>query len=115
MWNQLTRADVDRVRQRLATQRDEMLRRHTEEIRGLDADEAELQLLEQLLLAFTKKHLVPLGNDTPNNLEQAMPAAQNREAPLPEPRRDDAVAPRLQVHHQPSPNFGAPFRKFVGG
>lgn len=113
MWNQLTRADVDRVRQRLATQRDEMLRRHTEEIRGLDADEAELQLLEQLLLAFTKKHLVPVGNETPSDLEQAIPAAQNREAPLPEPP-NNAVPPRLQVHHQPSPNFGVPFRKFIG-
>src|SRR5262249_3614050 len=115
MWDQLTRADIERVKQRLATQRDEMLRRHTEELRGLDGEQAELETLEQLLLVFTKKHLASSASESASNSEPAIPAAQNREASLREPRHGDGVPPRLQVHHQVSPNFGAPLRKFVGG
>ena len=110
MWDQLTPADIERVKQRLLRQRGEMLRRHSDELRGLDAEEAEIETLEQLLLAFTKKHLA----SSASNSEPAIPAAQNREGPFPEPRHD-AVPPRLQVHHQPPPNFGIPLRKFVGG
>lgn len=110
MWDQLTPADIERVKQRLLGQRDQMLRRHSEELRGLDAEAAELETFEQLLLAFTKKHLTASAS----NSEQAIPATQNREAPLPEPDHD-AVSPRLQVHHQPSPNLGIPLRKFVEG
>ncbi len=40
MWNQLTPADIERLKQRLLRERDEMLRRHTEELRGLDAEAA---------------------------------------------------------------------------
>jgi len=110
MWDQLTRADIERVKQRLAAQRDEMLRRHTEELRGLDAEEAELETLEQLLLAFTKKHLGHLMSESASDPEQAL-TVHNPEA---EPRHDDAVPPRLQAHHQLSPNFGVPLRKFIG-
>ena len=114
MWEQLTPADIKRVKQRLLGQRDEMLRRHSDELRGLDAEEAEIETLEQLLLAFTKKHLASSASESASNSEPAIPAAQNCEAPFPEPRHD-AVPPRLQVQHQPSPNFGIPLRKFVGG
>jgi hypothetical protein len=110
MWEQLTPADIEGVKQRLLQERDAMLRRHTEELRGLDAEATELESLEQLLLEFTKKHLP----SSASNSEQAVPAAQNGEAPLPEPRHD-AAPPRLQVHQQVSPNFGIPLRKFVGG
>jgi len=81
MWEQLTPADIEGVKQRLLRQRDEMLRRHTEELRGLDAEAAELETLEQLLLAFTKKHLPSSASESASNSEQAIPAAQNREAP----------------------------------
>ena len=114
MWEQLTPADIEGVKQRLLRQRDEMLRRHTEELRGLDAEAADLETLEQLLLAFTKKHLPSSAGESTSNSEQAIPAGQNREASLPEPRHDAAPA-RLQVHQQVSPNFGIPLRKFVGG
>ena len=114
MWEQLTPADIEGVKQRLLRQRDEMLRRHTEELRGLDAEAADLETLEQLLLAFTKKHLPSSAGESTSNSEQAIPAGQNREASLPEPHHD-AVPARLQVHQQVSPNFGIPLRKFVGG
>ena len=74
----------------------------------------ELEALEQLLLAFTKKHLPSSASESASNLEQAIPAAQNREAPLPEPRHDAAPL-RMQVQHQTSSNFGIPLRRFVGG
>ena len=114
MWEQLTPADIEGVKQRLLRQRDEMLRRHTEELKGLDAEAAELETLEQLLLAFTNKHLPSSAGESTSNSEQAIRTAQNREASLPEPRHD-AVPGHLQVHQQVSPNFGIPLRKFVGG
>jgi hypothetical protein len=40
MWEQLTPADIEGVKQRLLQERDAMLRRHTEELRGLDAEAA---------------------------------------------------------------------------
>jgi hypothetical protein len=93
MWDQLTPADIERVKQRLLRQRDEMLRRHTEELSGLDAEQAELETLEQLLLAFTKKHPAFSASESASNSEPAISVAQDREDPLPEPPHNDA-APR---------------------
>ena len=40
IWDQLTPADIERMKQRLLRERDEMLRRHTTELGGLDAEAA---------------------------------------------------------------------------
>src|SRR5689334_7753257 len=55
MWNNLSIADLEQARQQLALQREEILRRHAEEIGQLDADEAEIQALDQLAAAFIRK------------------------------------------------------------
>ena len=55
MWNNLSVADLEQARQQLAVQREEILRRHAEEIGQLDADEAEIQALDQLAAAFIRK------------------------------------------------------------
>jgi HPt (histidine-containing phosphotransfer) domain-containing protein len=55
MWDKLSRADLETARQELKKRRELTLRRHLEELRELDAAEAELQTLDQLIGAFVEK------------------------------------------------------------
>ena len=43
MWEQLNRTDIDHAKQKLLEFRAITLRRHEEELKQLDADEAELE------------------------------------------------------------------------
>jgi hypothetical protein len=55
VWNQLTAADVERARQELERQRTDMLARHVEEMKSLDADGSDIGELEQAIEAFMRK------------------------------------------------------------
>ncbi len=55
MWDKLSHADLDAAKQQLKSHREEMLRRHAEELRGLESDQAEIETLNQLVGAFAKK------------------------------------------------------------
>jgi hypothetical protein len=46
---------LDAAKHRLKSQREETLRRHAEELRALESDQAELENLDQLIAAFVKK------------------------------------------------------------
>ena len=59
MWEQLTPADIERAKQRLAAQRTETLSRHAEELKALDADQAEIETFERLVVEFVNKHQSP--------------------------------------------------------
>ncbi len=74
----------------------------------------ELEALEQLLLAFTKKHLRSSASESRATRSRRYRPLGTAKPPLPEPRHDAAPL-RMQVQHQTSPNFGIPLRKFVGG
>jgi hypothetical protein len=108
MWEQLTPADIERAKQRLAAQRTETLSRHAEELKALDADQAEMETFERLVAAFVNKHLSP--PPTTASEEPTVPAEVGASA-IPEGRRN--VPPPIQIVHPPSPNFGAPLRRFV--
>ena len=43
MWDRLTPADIERAKAQAAALREETLNRHAEELRALDADEAEIE------------------------------------------------------------------------
>lgn len=58
MWDELSPADIERAKRRLAKRRSEMLRRHEEELNRLDIDQHEIEVLARLVHAFAKKHLV---------------------------------------------------------
>jgi len=45
MWDELKRTDVELARQRIAELRSITLRRHEDDIKQLDADEAEIDML----------------------------------------------------------------------
>ena len=55
MWNQLSRADLDRVKRELDVRRSEMLARHAEELRALETDKAEIDILEQAIDGIARK------------------------------------------------------------
>ena len=55
MWDRLSHADLEAIKQRLKSRREEMLRRHSEELSALESDQAEIETLDQLIGAFAKK------------------------------------------------------------
>ena len=61
MWDQLKPSDIERAKQDLVTRRAEMLARHAEELRTLDADQGQLDVLEQAITAFLQKFSSPAG------------------------------------------------------
>ena len=56
VWKQLTPADVEQARQELLRQRAETLARHAEELKSLDAENAEVAALEQAIQVFMRKY-----------------------------------------------------------
>jgi hypothetical protein len=109
MWEQLTPADIERVKQRLATERIETLSRHAEELKAVDADQAEIETFERLVAAFVNEHL-SLPPTTTGSEEPTVAAVVGASA-TPEGRRN--VPSPIQIVHPPSPNFGVPLRRFV--
>jgi len=113
MWEQLTRTDIERAKQKLAELRNITLRRQEEELKEIDAEEAEVETLERLAAAVAAKYLNPAS--TPS---QATAPAEERPAPAalveqsPE-MQSGSVAPEIEVQQGMSTNFGIPLRRFV--
>jgi len=55
MWDKLTAADLERVKRGLATRRSEILARHAEELKALEADQSEIDVIDKAITAFTQK------------------------------------------------------------
>lgn len=55
VWDQLTPSDIERAKKELGARRAEMLARHAEELKTLDADHAQLAGLEQAIDAFLRR------------------------------------------------------------
>ena len=55
MWDKLTAADLERVKRGLTTRRSEMLARHAEELKELDAEQNQLDTLEQAIDMFLRR------------------------------------------------------------
>jgi hypothetical protein len=55
VWDQLKPSDIERAREDLVTRRAETLARHAEELRALDTDQSQLDVLEQAIASFLQK------------------------------------------------------------
>jgi hypothetical protein len=55
MWDQLTAADIEHARRAVAKRRSETLSRHAEELRALDAEQTDIDTIEQAINAFVQK------------------------------------------------------------
>jgi hypothetical protein len=108
MWEQLRRTDVARARQKLVELRSITLRRHQEELKQLDTDEAEIETLTRLAAALTEKYLNggthPEKDATPVGVETAEPHEIQPEVIPPQ---------NLRIQQQASPSFGTPLRRLV--
>lgn len=62
VWNQLTPADVERAKEDLDRRRAEILARHAEELKALEADKAEIDTLELAIATFMKKFSAPAAS-----------------------------------------------------
>jgi len=109
MWERLTPADVDHARNRLATSRAEMLRRHAAELNALDAQQDEVETLERLMAAFAKKYLS-------SDIAASMPAADADEGAAKQVQQKENSMD-LRVQQEISPSFGTPprLRRLIRG
>jgi len=109
MWDELKRTDVELARQKLAELRSITLRRHEDEIKQLDADEAEIDMLARLAETITEKYLNGRAHsDEPIEAGNVADETVHPEAP-PEP----VPPPNLDINQNVSPNFGSPLRRLV--
>jgi hypothetical protein len=65
VWNELSRSDIQRVRDLLQTRRSEMLARHAEELKALEAEAAEIETLERAIDALVRKLNIGGGEVVP--------------------------------------------------
>src|SRR6266480_732246 len=103
MWAQLTRQDLELVKQKLEVLRTMTLNRHAEKLQALDTQREEIETLERLIDAVTSKYLNSeawaIGSISPE--EQTTPAVEV----LPPEVHSEAASPGLQIEHRISPNF----------
>jgi len=61
MWDELTSADVERVKRGVATRRAEMLARHAHELKALETERSEIDTIEKAIALFTQKFKLGKG------------------------------------------------------
>ena len=55
MWDQLSAGDIERAKRELGVRRAEMLARHAEELKALEAEQGQIDTLEQAIASFLQK------------------------------------------------------------
>ena len=109
MWNELKRTDVELARQKLAEFRSITLRRHEDEIKQLDADEAEIDMLARLAETITEKYL----NGRTHTDGEPTPGDAIQDAATSRIEREESPPAVLEDSQNVSPNFGGPLRRLV--
>ena len=105
--DQLRPADIERAKQKLAELRGITLKKHEEELKQLDADEADIETLAQLAETITAKYL----NRDPHSEEHAASADEPK----------DGAGAEIQPEQMPSPSLrnntvkiATPIRRLMG-
>ncbi len=70
VWNQLSVADIDKAKRQLDIRRAEMLARHAEELKALEADQAQIDTLAQAIDAFVRKFNAPADDGSVVRLDE---------------------------------------------
>ena len=105
MWQQLTPADIARVKHQLLVTRTETLSRHAAELKILDTQQEEIEEFEARVAGFAEKYLRVAEEQS---ADEAVTAQYARKPETPE------VPSRMRVEHRVSPNFGIPLRTARG-
>jgi hypothetical protein len=91
MWDRLKQADLEQARQQLNLRRDEVLRKHAEEMQLLAADQVAIETLDHLASAFFRK----IGKlDTLSDMKAAPTASAALVTPIDPPA---AIKPAVAV------------------
>src|SRR6266849_10578455 len=86
MWQLLKQSDIAQAKQQLRRRVDETLRRHADEMKSLDSDQAELERLNRLLDDFSRKF-----KDAPHASTEPVAAIEPGE-PVPAIEPDESAA-----------------------
>src|SRR5260370_36678074 len=103
MWEQLTPADIQRVKHRLALERAAILSRHAAELKTLDTQQDELEKFERIVEAFAEKYLnteTSPSQPTTQSEEQSTEALAIKQEPAPAapPDRERSEPPAPEPH-----------------
>jgi len=107
MWEVLKPTDLEQVQRQLNDRRADLLRRHAEELAGLDADEADLLTLDRLAAAFSSK-FTKAAAPTPAPLPE-MPVSRKPDLP---PMQHQPVTPRSHPRPEKRNLSGTNFEVF---
>ena len=108
MWDQLRPADIERAKQKLAELRGITLKKHEEELKQLDADEADIETLAQLAETITAKYL----NGATHSEQRTASADEPKDVGGAEIQPESIPAPSLR---NSSFNIGTPLRRLMRG
>jgi hypothetical protein len=90
MWDSLKRSDIHEARQQIKRRREEVAKRHAEEIGQLDGDRAELETLQRLAETFAHKYKTSVSTvEQPTVASPPAPAAIAAHKPMPDTRPAD--------------------------
>jgi hypothetical protein len=67
VWENISRTDLNQAKQHLKECREKMLHRHAEEVGVIDGEQAEIETLEQFIVAFIEKfqRVKPSSSEAP--------------------------------------------------
>src|SRR5262249_40748265 len=71
MWDRVTPSDIDQAKNDLVSRRAEILARHAEELKGLEADQAQIETLERIIKEFSEKFKLPSQTDNVVTLDRS--------------------------------------------
>jgi hypothetical protein len=92
MWEQITKADLERAKTQLSLKRAETLRRHAEEIAELDAQLQDIERFDGIVAAFFEEHMSPEEPAAVSNKQSSSPPVN------------------LQIRQHLAPSFATPPR-----
>lgn len=92
MWEQITKADLERAKTQLSLKRAETLRRHAEEIAELDAQLQDIERFDGIVAAFFEEHMSPEEPAAVSNKQSSSPPVN------------------LQIRQHVAPSFATPPR-----
>ena len=105
MWDQLTRADVELAKEKLAELRSSTLKRHEEELKQLNADDADVDTLARLAEAITTKYL----NGVAHSGQHTTSVDEQKDG---EPGIEPEVIPHPSLRNS-ALDIGKPLRKLI--
>jgi len=92
MWEQITKADLERAKTQLSLKRADTLRRHAEEIAELDAQLQDIERFDGIVAAFFEEHMSPEEPAAVSNKQSSSPPVN------------------LQIRQHLAPSFATPPR-----